>query len=330
MRADVWRRLSLREGALGKPSVWSLRATSPRTKTVTTVDTSRHTSHSSHSHSLSLSLSLSLTLSPSNSQVTHAQCTAQVTVARETRMFGAASFQLCGSCTAHQVSLLPRPSSVRSLHPWTVRTRLSSPGTMSRAGYSQKHDVLFMRLLEDLPAELRNALVHAGLGDPCTLEDYPRMTAEEIYERGVASQESHEHATSALATGMLGIGRIAATPISIGATPPSTLSVPDVPVVPASCSWIVPIPIPHMRTKTDVLRPPGPLQAPFPTTSSTCSSLLWVSARLQSSVFCSGSVPIGAAGWTSSGDCSRLQGYYPLRSRFGSGVLAPHGLVLDR
>ena len=105
---------------------------------------------------------------------------------------------------------------------------------MYRAGYSQKPDVLFMRLFEDLPAELRNALVYAGLGDPCTLEDYPRMTAEEIYERGVASQESHEHAASVLATGTLGIGRIAATPISIGATPHSILSVPAVPVAPAS------------------------------------------------------------------------------------------------
>ena len=41
------------------------------------------------------------------SQVTHAQCTAQVTVARETRMFGAASFQLCPPP--------PRPPSLRAL-----------------------------------------------------------------------------------------------------------------------------------------------------------------------------------------------------------------------
>ena len=40
-----------------------------------------------------------------------------------------------------------------------------------------------MRLLGDIPAELRNALVDAGLGESCTLEDYPRMTVEEVYKR---------------------------------------------------------------------------------------------------------------------------------------------------
>ena len=100
---------------------------------------------------------------------------------------------------------------------------------MSRTGYSQKRDVLFMRLVDDFPAELRNALVDAGLGDPCILEDCPRMTAEEIYKRGVAIQESHKHVTGTIAT-----SGIAATPISIDGTVSSVLWHQ------ADCIWVAP------------------------------------------------------------------------------------------
>ena len=60
-----WRSLSLREGALAKPSVWRLRATPLAQNRTPQVDTNRCTTARSHSLSLSLTLShpLSLTLS---------------------------------------------------------------------------------------------------------------------------------------------------------------------------------------------------------------------------------------------------------------------------
>ena len=84
---------------------------------------------------------------------------------------------------------------------------------MRRTGLSQRRDVFFMRLLEGLPAALKNALVGAGLADPCTLEDYPRMTTEEIHKRGVALQQftMQEHATGTMDT-----DGIAATSSSTG------------------------------------------------------------------------------------------------------------------
>ena len=46
--------------------------------------------------------------------------------------------------------------------------------------------MFFLQSLEGLLAELKNASVGAGLADPCTSEDYPRMTPEEINKHGVA------------------------------------------------------------------------------------------------------------------------------------------------
>ena len=98
-----------------------------------------------------------------------------------------------------------------------------------------------MQYLEDLPVDLKSALVRAGLADPCVLEDYPRMSAEEIHERGVVSQGPHKLVMGILTSGMASGGSTAAmtsTSIGIGGAPPPplpiSLPVSGVSLVPAS------------------------------------------------------------------------------------------------
>ena len=174
------------------------------------------------SFSLSLSFSPSLLLSSSPSLLSHSP-----THKRHTRSTQHKSLRHVETAPTVQLWLLHGTSGVFAAlllpgaFPYflpVVSSHLSSSWTMYRGGYSQKRDVLFMRLLEGLLAELRNALVDVGLGDPCTLVVYPRMTAEEIYKRGVALQESHEHVKGIVTT-----GGIAATPFCIDGTGCATI-----------------------------------------------------------------------------------------------------------
>ena len=112
---------------------------------------------------LSLTHSLTPSLSLSHSQVTHTQCTAQVTVARETRTYGAAVSALCGSCAAHQVSLPPRHSSVRSVLPSYCPSSLE---LMHRTGFSQRCDVFFHAVAGGSSGRAEERFVWSRFGGP--------------------------------------------------------------------------------------------------------------------------------------------------------------------